>query len=622
MTKPSWLRHGILVSTLSIVGCSASGSPLRGTGAGGAEGDPSEAAGAAGAGSAANPDGMSPPGNGSPMGTGELSGTGGGSSGTAGGGPDVGNPTGSSGSPGTSGSTAPYLPARIRRLTNAEYDASVQALLGTSMQPSAEFSFPPDARQGPSNSPAGAAFTVNDAQRVDPVLAGKYDAAALALISEARGNGALAELSPCSEPSAAGEECAATFLRTFGERAYRRPVTEEELTDLVLRPGSPYHVGADGYAYEDGIDVLTRVVLQTPAFLYVTELGDGSGAETLELTANEVAASLSYLLTAGPPDGELLAAAASGELATPAGREAAARRLLETPAGRERMVRVVREWLGIDQVARREKAQSVYPDFSSASQAMEDESRAFIEEVLYESSGTLTELLTADWTIADEALSAVYGMTTAGAAERTSLAGTNRRGILNQGAFLSVFASNNGSHPVFRGVAIMRRVACLETPDPGALGIVVTFPPSDATKTTRGRFEDHARDAACATCHTTIDALGFSMENFDGMGRLRTTENELPIDTTVTVTANTDFDGVYADSAELLAALASSTRVKACLARQIFRSSAGRSDDSTHVVEDAFVDVWQQLPTDRRDRLADVLVAFVASPLFVERRPQ
>ncbi len=555
------------------------------------------------------------------MGGSAADGTGGssGSSGNTGSGGTAGSGAGGGGS----GSASPYLPARIRRLTNAEYDASVQALFGTSMQPSVELSFPPDARQGPSNSPAGAAFTLNDAQRVDPVLASKLDAAALALVAEARGSGKLAELSPCADTSAAGgEACAATFLRSFGEKAYRRPVNDEEVTSLVARPGSAYHVGADGHTYEDGIDVLARVLLQTPAFLYVTELGDSAASATFLLTPNEIASSLSYLLTSGPPDAELMAKAASGELGTPDGRDAEARRLLASSAGQERFVHVVREWRGIEEVAHREKAQSVYPEFAGASLAMENESRAFIEEVLYGSSGSLTELLTADWTIAEGPLSAVYGLTPAGAGQRTSLAGTGRLGILNQGAFLSVFATNNGSHPVFRGVAIMRRVACLDTEDPGALGIVVSFPASDSSKTTRARFEAHALDPACAGCHTTIDAFGFALENFDGMGKVRTTENGLPIDTSATISADSDFDGTYADSTALLTALAGSPSVKACLARQIFRSSAGRSDESVRAAEDAFVELWQALPALQQDRLADVLVAYVRSPLFVERRPQ
>lgn len=508
------------------------------------------------------------------------------------------------------------LPARIRRLSNAEYDASVQALLGVSMSPSVELSFPPDVKQGPANSPAGAAFTVNDAQRVDPVLADKLDTAAQALVSDARKNGKLEALAPCAAADTGGEACAKTFIATFGAKAYRRPLTEEESAGLLRA----YQVGATGYNYADGIDLITRVLLQSPGFLYTTEIGEPGAGPSFVMTSNEIASALSYLLTSAPPDDALLKVMGSGTLATPEARESEARRLLASPAGRERFVRVVREWLGIDQVAHREKSQGVYPEFASVSQAMEQESRAFIDEVLTNSTGTLSELLTADWTIADAPLAAVYGVPAGEQGQRTWLKAVKRRGILNQGAFLSVFATNNGSHPVFRGVALMRRIACLNIPDPGALGIVVSFPAADATKTTRSRFEAHAMDKGCANCHDTIDNLGFALEGFDGMGKERTMENGMPIDTKVTLATGSDLDGTYANSGELVEALAKSQAVKTCFARQIFRSTAARSDASVADAESAFVDTWKQLPMDKQGRLADVLLAFVKSPMFIQRR--
>jgi len=513
------------------------------------------------------------------------------------------------------------LPARIRRLTNAEYDTSVQALLGTSTSPSKDLSFPPDAKQGPTNAPAGPAFTVNDAQRVDPVLADKLDAAAQALVSEARKNGKLAALAPCADASAAGgEACAKTLIQTFGAKAYRRPLNDAEAAGLLRT----YHVGADGYTYADGVDLLVRVLLQSAGFLYTTEIGEVGVGPSFVMSSNEIATELSYLLTAGPPDDALMATAAAGGLAKPETRESEARRLLATPAGRARMVRVVREWLAIADVAHREKSQSVYPEFANVSASMEKESGAFIEEVLNNSSGTLAELLTADWTIVDQPLAAVYGVTSAGEGKRTSLAGTKRRGILNQGAFLSVFATNNGSHPVFRGVAMMRRIACIPVLDPGSLNLVVSFPAADPSKTTRARFEAHAKDPGCAGCHDNIDNFGFAFENFDGIGRFRSTEdgtpNGLPLDTRVTLKAGSDLDGSYANNTELIDALSRSESVKACLARQIFRSTAARSDASVQDAEDAFVATWKQLPAEQHDRLADVLVAFIKTPTFVQRR--
>jgi len=561
-------------------------------------------------------------GNASGTGGGSATGTGGGSATGTGGGNASGTGGGNaSGTGGGTASTNPYIPARVRRLTNAEYDASVQALLGTALAPSATYAFPPDARQGPAGAPAGAAFTVNDAQRVDPVLADKLDTAAQAAVTEARGNGKLAALSPCANPTSGGEDCARTFVQGFGAKAYRRALTSDEIAGLVSGPKSVYHVGADGYTYADGIDLLTRVLLQSAGFLYVTELGEpGATSSPFTMTGNEIATSLAYLVTSGPPDDALLAKAAAGALATADGRESEARRLLATPAGHARLVRVVREWLGIENVAHREKAASVYPDFAGVAQSMEDESRAFVDEVLNNSTGTLTELLSADWTIVDSPLAAIYGVTAAGAGKRTSLAGVPRRGILNQGAFLSVFATNNGSHPVFRGVAIMRRLACLPVQDPGALGIVVSFPAADPSKSTRQRFESHAADPGCASCHTAIDSLGFALENFDGMGKLRTTDNGKAVDSSVTIKGGSDLDGTYADGVALAGALARSTSVKTCLARQIFRSAAGRSDGTVQGAEDDFVDTWKQLPAAQQDRLSEVLVAWIKSSRFVQRR--
>jgi hypothetical protein len=530
------------------------------------------------------------------------------------------NPGGGGGSGGSiAQGSSDALPARIRRLSNAEYDASVRALLGVTSSPSKDFSFPPDAKQGPTNSPAGAAFTVNDAQRVDPVMAVKLDTAAQALIAEARASGSLVGLYPCPDEGAAGGEgCAKAFIQSVGTRAYRRHLSDAEVAVLL----KAYHVGADGYTYVDGIAQVTRVLLQSPGFLYTTEIGEPGAGPSFALTSDEIATELSYLLTSGPPDDTLRETAAAGSLATPQTRELEARRLLATSAGHERFVRVVREWLGIDDVARREKSQNVYPEFAGLSQSMEQESRAFIEEVLFKGNGTLSDLLTADWTMADAPLAGFYGATSAGDGQRVSLAGLGRRGILNQAAFLSVFASNNSSHPVFRGVAIMRRVACLPIPDPGSLGIVVSFPATDPSKTTRGRFEQHALDPKCAACHATIDNLGFAFESFDGMGKFRTVEKEngKAIDTSVSLSAGTDLDGTYASSSELIDALAHSASVKECLARQLFRSTAARSDASVKAAEDGFVELWQQLPEEQRGRLLEVVVAFVKSPTFVQRR--
>jgi hypothetical protein len=517
------------------------------------------------------------------------------------------------GDPGGGGGTVPtgaLLPARVRRLTNAEYDASVQALLGTSQTPAAT-SFPPDSRQS--------GYTVNDAQIVDPVLAKQLSAAAQSLADEASMNGTLAQLAPCSDPSGSGgEACARSFIQSFATRAYRRDLASGEADALV----TVYHAAADGGSYTDGIGLVVQAALQSASFLYVTELGDGSASSgsATTLTPDEMASSLSFLVAAAPPDQTLLDAAASGRLATPDGREQEARRLMATPAARARLVQLVREWLGIDGIGAIAKDTTVYPSFAGVRDSMDAESVNFVNEVLVNSTGTVGELLGADYTVIDQPLAAVYGVTSAGPTAHTALpASTHRVGILNQGAFLATYAHASESAPVKRGVTVLRRVACVTVPSPTELNIQVTPPVPDPTKTTRERYAIHATDQLCASCHNAIDSIGFAFEDFDGMGALRATENNNPIDSSTTIAIGSDFDGSYPDSAALAQAIASSAQVRACVARQLLRGTVGRSDNSVTPVEDAFVSLWQGLPSDQQGNLVETLVAFIRSPIFAQR---
>jgi hypothetical protein len=521
----------------------------------------------------------------------------------------------------------PLLPPSIRRMTNAEYDASVQALLGTTQTPSTNF--PPDARQI-------GGYTLNDAQRIDPVLAKALDDAAQALVTEARGNNKLAALAPCSSPTTQGESCAKTFINSFGAKAFRRAVTADELTDLVTL----YHAGADSPGtYDEGIDLVARGILQSVGFMYVTGLGNTQSGGTITLTSDELASNLSYLVAGGPPDQTLTSAAAAGMLATPDGREQQARRLLATQPGRDRMVRVVREWLGVDQIAATAKDATIYGSFTTDLRtSMDTESKKFIDEVIQRSTGTVGELLSANWSIVDSKLAPIYGTTSAGATAHTSL--PKRLGILNQAAFLSVFAHAQETAPVLRGVAVMRRVACITMPDPTSLNIVVVPPMPDPTKSTRDRYAIHATDAACAACHDAIDQIGFAFELFDGMGQQRpagTTAGTLADyhlgsdgkSTPTNTTSNTtiapsatfpmDFTGSYADSNALATALGNSAEVRACLARQFFRSSSGRNDSTVANAEQFFVDSWKQMSSDAQGKFVEVLVAYVRSPLFDSR---
>src|SRR4051794_7047641 len=187
-------------------------------------------------------DGVKPrPTNGSAAGSGSSSGSGSGADGGASslGGASTGDPT------------SPLLPARIRRLSNAEYENSARAVVGNTDPVTADFA--PDTRQS--------GYTVNDEQRVDSVLVKQISAAATKLAAQVRTK--LDTLAPCTNPTTGGEACAKTFVQSFATHAFRRPLGEDEVQKLV----DLFHVGADGATYADGIELVATGVLQSAGFL-------------------------------------------------------------------------------------------------------------------------------------------------------------------------------------------------------------------------------------------------------------------------------------------------------------------------------------------------------------------
>jgi hypothetical protein len=503
------------------------------------------------------------------------------------------------------------LPARIRRLANAEYDATVDKLLSTRMAAAAA-GFPPDFRQG--------GFTVNDAQRIDPVIVERIARAADALATEAQDSGTLARLAPCRHRSRAGaRKCARAFIQSFGAKMYRRPLVRDEVQALLAL----YDVGADGATYRDGVAHVLRGLLQSAGFLYLTELGNAAPASdgAIALSPYEIASSLSYFVTSAPPDDELLAKAASGALSDPAEREAQARRLFQhDPLAQDSAIRLVREWLGVDRIDQSAKDSLVYPEFEAQKSAIVAESKDFVRAVAFQASGTVSDLLGARWTVDSGPLS-LYRTDGQGPMPGSS-ALLDRVGILNQAAFLASYANAYESHPVFRGVAVARRVACIKLDSPTAFDIIVVPPVPDPTKTTRERFHVHSKDGLCQLCHSTIDPLGFSFEHFDGMGGFRSQENGRPIDSAVVVHEHRDFDGAYADSNRLASAFAESKSARTCFARFMFRAGAATGNLTGPEAEAEFLDLWERTPAAAQGNIVETLIAFVKRPTFTWRRAE
>lgn len=495
------------------------------------------------------------------------------------------------------------LPAGVRRLTSEEYRASVRALFGIPLPEDVQL--PPDALQDD--------FSRNHAQRVDPVLAKLLDSNARRIADEVVTR--VDTFAPCTGGTPA-EDCARTFITTYGARAYRRPLADDEVAGLL----GLYRIGIEGGGHADGIGLVARALLQSAGFLYLTEIGEGApGQDRIELSQYELAAAVSYLAVAEPPDDALLVAATEGSLAEPNVRLAHFDRLLARDANANAtLLRTLREWLGIAGIGHIAKDSNVYPQFAGLRDAMNRESLDFLAGVLG-SQGTVAEMLSADWTIADPTLAQAYGV---GGMGRISLASTPRRGVINQAGFLSVFAHATESAPILRGVAILRRLLCYPVPSPTTLNIVIVPPLPDPNKTTRQRFEVHAADPACAACHRSIDNVGFTFEGFDGMGMARPNglENNQPVDTRTELAIGVDVDASFEHSGALALALAASDDVRQCFARHMFRAAAARSDQQTSAAEEEFVAAWQENAGAAGGHILETLRVYVASESFGYRR--
>jgi hypothetical protein len=529
--------------------------------------------------------------------------------GSAGDGPGQGGELSSSsalGGGGDAASVATLLPVRIRRLSNNEFDATTHALLGTEQTFASTFAS--DVRQGSYNAggfPA-AGFTRNAAAIFDAVSTPQIEAAADSLASEAVTKN-LSTLAPCSDSNQTN--CATTFITNFGAQAYRRPVTATELSGLL----SVYQAGAKDQNYAAGIQLVITTIIQSAGFLYLTELGGTVASGSTKLTSYEVASELSYFLTGGPPDSTLSQAAATDALQDPATVGAQATRLLKSPSGQGQLAAFVEQWLGID------KPPGTSTGTTVTGTAMSNETTAFIGDVMLNGDGALSTLLTAPYTFVDSTLAQLYGVQ-APATGMAKVQNSQRLGVLNQASFLTTYAHSSFSAPVKRGHLVRTQMLCDQIPPPDPSLMVNTTPPlPTGAQTTRQADMVHMTNAACSSCHTLMDPIGFGFENFDGNGAYRSTEAGMPIDPSGALNSAADLTGPFTNGAALIQKLASSEMVAQCYWKHFADFAAAETDPG---VEESFMSFWQQQSPATQASLPQLVVAFVQSDMFLKRSTQ
>ena len=454
-------------------------------------------------------------------------------------------------------------PRMLRLLTRREYEATVADLLG--IEPPPIDLIPLEATIEHYDNDASAVVT---ARHVDAYMELAVTVADVAVDQVG------ATLVGCMP---ADPECARSFIESLGARAMRRPMTSEEV-DLYLELFDPERTDGDFY---EGVRLVVRSMLVSPQFLYRSEIGEPYGDEGLyRLTPYEVASALSYGFWGTMPDNELFDAAASGELDSAEGIEAHARRLLEHPRGKDQVGEFFTQWLGTGPLLHVNKDEQLYPDFTpEIREAMAAEQRAFVEHVLYEGTGTVEELLLADYVFVDDTLAEFYGLPTPGSSIPVRVdAGSERGGLLMMGSVLASHAHPNESSPVLRGLFVRDHLLC-QPPPPPPPDVDVVPPELDPDATTRERFGQHSVDPACRGCHQLIDPVGFGLESYDGVGAFRATENDLPIDASGEVLGlepgaeAQPFDGPH----ELAEILAASPTTASCVVQNYVRFTSGRT---------------------------------------------
>jgi hypothetical protein len=347
--------------------------------------------------------------------------------------------------------------------------------------------------------------------------------------------------------TAAETDCARRILSTLAARAYRRPIADAELADLLHY----YSQARTGGSFQDGIQFGLRRILASPSFVFRPEGEPASIAAgaPYRITDTELATRLSFFFWSSLPDEALMRVARDGRLKNPDVLAAQVRRMLGDQRASAFVSNFAGQWLHLRNLKGKVPNSELFPDFDdNLRQAFQREAELFFESVIREDRSVL-DLMNGDYTFVNERLARHYGIPNVFGSDfrRVSLADDSRRGLLGKGAVLLVTSHPTTTSPVLRGKWVLENLVGAPPPPPPAdLDTALkTDPPGSAPKTMREQMERHRTNPVCANCHQVMDPIGFALENFDLVGAWRTKDgNGLPLNTADVLTDGTKIDGV------------------------------------------------------------------------------
>ncbi len=441
----------------------------------------------------------------------------------------------------------------------------------------------------------------------------------------------LSQLGSCGDKLPLARECAQTYVRKFASAAFRRPIPDAELADLLI-----------GYDPDDGrtaLKIILKRVLQSPHFLFHVELGQGSAVDgRVRLTDTEIAARIAYRITLAPPDALLYAAAARpGELQSQTNVSAQVRRLLLTPAAQTAVHDFYRTWLRYRDVPRPDTSNRFELNLPAleydnnhylVNEATKD-ADAFLGHVTWTTRGTFQDLMLSNVVFPiGSFINTVYGLPTNSLPGQPVAAVDGRMGLLGRALFL--LSEGRQTHPITRGAWIRKNILCdrFPPPDPAAVAEAQSAYKPDRMKfTTRQLTEQLTGTPQCAGCHRQMNGIGYAFEGFGVLGHARSQEKFIdgngrtlavhPLDTAVADLHIEDgLPTKYAGAKDLIEAIARTRKARGCFARKLFEFSRHREAE----VADGCVLRRLDEATAKGASLFDVLADNVANEDLLWRR--
>ena len=333
--------------------------------------------------------------------------------------------------------------------------------------------------------------------------------------------------------------CARQIFSTLARRAYRRPITADDLRPVLAR----YEAGRS-QGFEAGIEQGLRLILANPKFVFRTEAPPANGVQ--RVTDLELASRLSFFLWSSIPDDELLDLAAKNQLSRPAVLEAQVQRMVRDPRSRALVDNFASQWLMLRNLKAHQPNPQDFPNFDNElRQAFRQETELFFESIMREDRSAL-DLLDAHYTFVNERLARHYGIPNVYGSHfrRVSLQQQARRGLLGQGSILTVTSYPNRTSPVLRGKWILENIlGTPPSPPPPNVPALKENDEGGQPTSVRARLELHRKNPTCASCHSVMDPLGFALENFDGIGTWRVKEPGGAVDASGQLADGTPVDG-------------------------------------------------------------------------------